>query len=71
MVKIIWASLKKSEPLRCHQPIADIGDYAPGGEMCWCGVNFPRDWKCQILSSLTVEIAFKRCKQTNISVGVV
>ena len=39
--------------------------------MCWCGVNFPRDLKCQILSSLTVEIAFKRCKQTNISVGVV
>ena len=23
--------------------VADIGDYAPGGEMCWCGVNFPRD----------------------------
>ena len=51
--------LKKGEPLGCHQPIADIGDYTPGGEMCWCGVNFPRDLKCQILSSLTVEIAFK------------
>ena len=49
----------------CHQPIADIGDYAPGGEMFWCGVNFPRDLKCQILSSLIVEIAFKRRKQAN------
>ena len=29
---------------------------------CWCGVNFPRDLKCQILSSLTLEIAFKRRK---------
>ena len=37
----------------------------PGGEMCWCGVNFPRDLKCQILSSRTVEIAFKRRKQAN------
>ena len=35
----------------------------PGGEICWFGVNFPRDLKCQILSSLTVEIAFKRRKQ--------
>ena len=26
-------------------------------------VNFPRDLKCQSLSSLTVEIAFKRRKQ--------
>ena len=66
--------------------LANIGDYAPVGEMCWfgvnfprdlkcqcwCGVNFPRDLKCQILSSLTVEIAFKRRKQAiNIRVGVV
>ena len=29
---------------------------------CWCGVNFPRDLKCQILSSLTLEVAFKRLK---------
>ena len=63
--------LKKGEPLGCHQPFADIGDYAPGGEMCWCGVNFPKDLKCQILSSLTVEIALKRRKQANISVSVV
>ena len=47
----------------CHQLIADAGDYAPGGEICWFGVNFPKDLKCQILSSLTVEIAFKRRKQ--------
>ena len=40
--------------------LADIGDLAPGVEMCWRGVNFPRDLKCQILSSLTLEIAFKR-----------
>ena len=33
---------------------------------CWCAVNFPRDLKCQILSSLTLEIAFKRCKAANI-----
>ena len=46
-----------------HQPIADTGDYDPEGEICWFGVNFPRDLKCQILSSLTVEIAFKRRKQ--------
>ena len=39
--------------------------------MCWCGVNFPRGLKFQILSSLTVENAFKRRKQANISVGVV
>ena len=47
----------------CHQPIADTGDYAPGGEICWFCVNFPRDLKSQSLSSLTVEIAFKRRKQ--------
>ena len=47
----------------CHQPIADTGDYAPGGKICWFCVNFPRDLKCQSLSSLTVEIAFKRRKQ--------
>ena len=43
---------------------------SPGGEMCWFGVNiiinFPRDLKCQILSSLTLEIAFKRRKEANI-----
>ena len=47
----------------CDQPIADTGDYVPGGEICWFGVNFPRDLKCQIPPSLTVEIAFKRSKQ--------
>ena len=60
--------LKKAQPLGCHQPIADIEDYAPGGEMCWSGVNFPNDLKCQILSSLTLEIAFKRRKQANICI---
>ena len=40
--------------------MADTGDYAHGGEICWFGVNFLRDLKCQILSSLTLEIAFKR-----------
>ena len=34
-----------------------------GSEICWFCVNFPRDLKCQSLSSLTVEIAFKRRKQ--------
>ena len=44
----------------CHQPIADTGDYAPGVKF----VRFVlRDLKCQSLSSLTVEIAFKRRKQ--------
>ena len=38
-------------------------DSAPGGENCSFCVNFPRDLKCQSLSSLTVEIAFKRRKQ--------
>ena len=38
--------------------------------MCWCGVNFPRDFKCQILSSLTVEIAFKRHKEGNIYIYI-
>ena len=35
-----------------------------GWKIGWFCVNFPRDLKCQNLSSLTVEIAFKRCKQT-------
>ena len=38
--------------------------------MCWCGVNFPRDLKCQILSSLPLEIAFKRRKQANIYIYI-
>ena len=38
--------------------------------MCWCGVNFPRDLKCQILSSLTLEIAFKRRKEANIYIYI-
>ena len=44
-----------------------MGDYAPGVKLCWCGVNFPRDLKCQILSSLALEIAFKRRKEANMS----
>ena len=35
----------------------------PGGYICWFCVNFPRYLKCQSLSSLTVEIAFKHHKQ--------
>ena len=27
--------------------------------MCWCDVNLTKDLKCQILSSLTLEFAFK------------
>ena len=37
---------------------------------CWCGVNFPRDLKCQILSSLTLKIAFKGRKEANIYIYI-
>ena len=42
----------------------------PRGEICWFGVNFPRDLKCQILSSRTLEIAFKRRKEANINIYI-
>ena len=48
--------LKKAYPLGCHQPIADIGDYAPGDEMCWFGA---KGFEMSNTVTLTVEIAFK------------
>ena len=36
--------------------------------MCWFGVNFPRDLKCEILSSLTLVsfFSFKKSEQPEI-----
>ena len=63
MVKIIWAFGKKRS-LWGATSLKQIQEIKPpGGEICWFCVNFPRDLKCQSLSSLTVEIAFKRRKQ--------
>ena len=55
--------LKKSIAFGAPPAYSRYRRLRPGGEICWFGVNFPRDLKCQILSSLTVEIAFKRRKQ--------
>ena len=44
----------------CYTPIATLKQGIK--YQCWCGVNFPRDLKCRIPSSLTLEIAFKRRK---------
>ena len=55
--------LKKSVAFGVPPAYSRYRRLCPRGEICWFGVNFPRDLNCQILSSLTVEIAFKCHKQ--------
>ena len=55
--------LKKSVAFGVPPAYSRYRRLRPRGEICSFCVNFPRDLKCQSLSSLTVEIALKRRKQ--------
>ena len=55
--------LKKSVAFGVPTAYNRYGRLRPGVKIGWFCVNFPRDLKCQSLSSLTVEIAFKCRRQ--------